>query len=192
MQALNPRYNNIMKAAKLLVVALVPVFLAFKSPDFPSTTIKKELYAKNDFRGKPFKLIHWGDAVIGSLPTKQDLQGKVLLIDLWATWCGPCRAVIPEMNTWAKKFQDDLVIVGVSDEKPEVIQEFAKGTPMNYTVTTDKSKSMSKSLGVAGIPHVIVLSKDGVVRYQGFPLQEEDKLTTEKLAQIIKANKELP
>ncbi|HLO97472.1 MAG TPA: TlpA disulfide reductase family protein [Fimbriimonas sp.] len=180
-----------MKAAKLLVVALVPVLLALKSPDFPSTTIKKELYAKNDFRGKPFKQIQWGQTVLGQIPSKQEMSGKVLLIDLWATWCGPCRAVIPEMNKWAKKFEKDLVIVGVSDEKPEVIQEFAKATPMNYAVTSDSTKSMSKALGVAGIPHVIVMSKDGVVRYQGFPLQEEDKLTTEKLAQIIEANKAL-
>ena len=62
---------------------------------------------------------------------------------------------------------------------------------MQYTVSVDQAKTMSKALGVQGIPHVLVISQDGVVRYQGFPLQEEDKLTTEKLAQIIEASKSL-
>ena len=95
------------------------------------------------------------------------------------------------MNNWKKKFGDDLVIVGVSNEKPEVVNEFMKETKMDYVVTTDENKTMSKILGVEGIPHVIVISQDGIVRYQGFPLQDEDKLTSEKLEQIVKANKDL-
>ena len=149
------------------------------------------MYAKVDFRGKEFKNLEFGKALSGSVPSKASLKGKVLLIDFWATWCGPCRAVIPEMNNWKKKFGDDLVIVGVSNEKPEVVNEFMKETKMDYVVTTDENKTMSKILGVEGIPHVIVISQDGIVRYQGFPLQDEDKLTSEKLEQIVKANKDL-
>ena len=184
-----------MKKSALLVVLALPVLASlagWKSPnEFPAYVTKKTLYAKNDFRGKEFKNLEFGTALARTLPTKQELKGKVLLIDFWATWCGPCRAVIPEMNDWKKKFEKDLVIVGVSDETSEVVKQFMTKTKMDYTVTTDASKTMSKVLGVQGIPHVLVISQDGIVRYQGFPSQEEDKLTTEKLEQIIKANRDL-
>ena len=189
------RYNDFMKKTALLVVLALPVLASlagWKSPnEFPAYVTKKTLYAKNDFRGKEFKNLEFGTALAGTLPTKQELKGKVLLIDFWATWCGPCRAVIPEMNDWKKKFEKDLVIVGVSDETSEVVKQFMTKTKMDYTVTTDASKTMSKVLGVQGIPHVLVISQDGIVRYQGFPSQQEDKLTTEKLEQIIKANRDL-
>lgn len=159
--------------------------------EFPSISIKKELYAANDFRGKEFGKLEFGQAVSASLPSAKDLKSKVILIDFWATWCGPCRAVIPEMNEWKKKFGSDLTIIGVSDEPAETVKTFMQKTPMDYFVTVDSTKVMSKRLGVKGIPHVVVLSQDGIVRYQGFPLQAEDKLTTEKLAQIIEANKSL-
>jgi len=180
-----------MKKSALLLLLAVPALFAWRSPsEFPAY-VKKELYAKNDFRGKEFKTLQFGEVLKGKAPVAKDLKGKVLLIDFWATWCGPCRVVIPEMNEWQKKFAKDLVIVGVSDEKSATVTEFMGKTPMNYVVTVDKDKTMSKILGVAGIPHVLVISQDGVVRYQGFPSDEKDQLTTEKLAQIIKANKEL-
>lgn len=184
-----------MKKSGFLVVAILPLaatILAWKSPsEFPKFVTNKTLYAKNDLRGKKFETLEFGQVLSGIIPSKKDLKGKVILIDFWATWCGPCRAVIPEMNDWAKKFEKDLVIVGVSDEKPEVVTEFMKTTKMSYAVTTDSTKAMSKILGVQGIPHVLIISQDGVVRYQGFPMQTEDKLTTEKIDQIIKANREL-
>lgn len=175
-----------------LALPLVALQIAWKSPsDFPPYVTSKTLYAKNDLRGKEFKNLQFGAVLSGSVPVAKDLKGKVLLIDFWATWCGPCRAVIPELNDWKKKFAKDLVIVGVSNEKPEVVQEFMKKTKMEYAVTTDVDKTMSNILGVQGIPHVLVVSQDGIVRYQGFPSQPEDKLTTEKMEQIIKANRDL-
>jgi thiol-disulfide isomerase/thioredoxin len=176
----------------VLSLPILASIVGWKSAnEFPKFVTNKTLYAKNDFRGKEFKTIQFGKVLSGPVLVAKDLKGKVLLIDFWATWCGPCRAVIPEMNEWKTKFGKDLIIVGVSDEKPEVIQEFMNKTKMDYIVATDSEKTMSKILGIEGIPHVLVLSKDGIVRYQGFPSQEEDKLTTEKLEQIIKANRDL-
>jgi cytochrome c biogenesis protein CcmG, thiol:disulfide interchange protein DsbE len=184
-----------MKKSILVVSLSLPILaslIAWKgASEFPKFVTNKKLYAKNDFRGKEFKTLQFGKVLSGEVPAIKDLKGKVILIDFWATWCGPCRAVIPELNDWKAKFAKDLIIVGVSNEKPEVVQEFMKTTKMEYAVTTDQEKTMSKILGVEGIPHVLVISQDGIVRYQGFPSQEEDKLTTEKLEQIIKANRDL-
>lgn len=171
-----------------LALALTVLATPAVAPDWPPYVTNKTLYADNDFRGKQAPKIEGETFLTGKLP---DLKGKVILVDIWATWCGPCRALIPELNEWQAKFKDDLVIIGISDEPSATVSKFMSTTPMKYNVAIDTKKRVSKALGVKGIPHVIVMSKDMIVRYQGFPQDDADKLTTEKLKQIIDANKML-
>lgn len=143
--------------------------------------VEKELYA-NDFRGKKApKLVveEW-------LTKKPNMDGKVMLIDFWATWCGPCRAAIPHMNEYQEKFGDDLVVIGLSsDEKIDTVREFMKTTEMHYPQAADPQKRTSTEVGVRGIPHVLIVSTDGIVRWQGFPGSKEDPLTEDVISQII-------
>jgi thiol-disulfide isomerase/thioredoxin len=158
-------------------------------PDVVQKDFRNELCAKNDYRGKAaptFKVEQW-------ITTKEapSREGKTVLIDYWATWCPPCRALIPELNEWQGKFKDDLVVIGISDEDPAKLAEFVKTTKMNYAMGTDPRKSMEGALGVMAIPHCLVISSDGVVRWQGFPGALKDPLTEAKLKQIIDADKEI-
>jgi cytochrome c biogenesis protein CcmG, thiol:disulfide interchange protein DsbE len=154
--------------------------------DYPPIVKKKKLYAANDLRGKKapeFVVEQWLHQA------DPNFKDKVLVVDFWATWCGPCRKLIPEMNEWAKKLSKDAVFVGLSDEPAATVEKFMKTFPMNYSVAIDTQKRMSKALGVHGIPHVMVVSPDGIVRWQGFPGSSEDPLTLEKLEQVIAASK---
>ena len=175
-----------MKAASFAVlVALTTSVLHAQKTEYPAIVTEKTLYAKNDFRGKKapkFEVEKW----LGEAPA---MKGKVIVIDFWATWCPPCRELIPEMNEWSKKFSKDVVFIGVSDEKEETVRGFMEKTKFEYHLALDAQKRMSKALGVEGIPHVMVISPDGVVRWQGFPLDDKDKLTPEILEQIVKASK---
>ena len=171
-----------MRRFGLIALALIAGMACTWSDDNYPAAVKKTLYAKNDLRGKAAPKFAFGKWVKNGDPVT---KGKVVLIDFWATWCPPCRETIPELNDWAKKFKDDLVVIGVSDEKEETLTKFMEKTTMDYSVSTDAEKTMSKAVGVEGIPHVLVITPDGVVRWQGFPLQDDDKLTKEKLAQII-------
>lgn len=153
---------------------------------YPAYVTTKTLYAKHDLRGKEAPKIEAESWLAGGTP---ETKGKVVLIDIWATWCPPCRELIPELNSLAAEFKDDLVVVGISDEKTDVVKGFMKKTPMNYHVGVDAKKRISGVLGVEGIPHVIVITPDGIIRWQGFPLDDKDPLTKEKLKQIIDRSK---
>jgi cytochrome c biogenesis protein CcmG, thiol:disulfide interchange protein DsbE len=165
----------------LLGIALVSI--AADRPSGYPAPVKKELYG-NDLRGKKAPDLF----VEQWLTTAPDTKGKVVLIDFWATWCGPCRETIPELNEIQKAFPQDLVVIGISDEKADTVKEFVKTTPMNYSSAIDASKKMSTAVGVTGIPHVIIISTDGIVRWQGFPLSAEEKLTKEIVQQIIQTD----
>lgn len=158
---------------------------ADKSAGYPAAK-SKQLYADNDFRGKQAPKLQVEKWIDGPAP---DTKGKVVLIDFWATWCGPCRHLVPELNGFQKKFKDDLVVIGLSDESEETLKAFKKSNPMDYYVGTDTSRAMKDKIGVKGIPHVMIITPDNVVRWQGFPGLGDDPLTEETIAQIIAASK---
>ncbi len=158
------------------------------SADFPSISTPKTLYAKVDLRGKPAPKIVAERWLTGKSP---DTKGKVVVLDFWATWCPPCRATIPELNEIAKEFGDDVVVIGLTSEKPEVVQKFMESTKMTYNVAVDTQSTTDKAVGVEGIPHVLIVSPDGVVRWQGFPLDDKEPLKKETIAKIVAASKVL-
>ncbi len=148
--------------------------------------IKKNLHAKNDFRGKKapsFEFGHW-------LTDQPNLtsEKQVILVDFWATWCGPCVRLIPEMNHFKKQFGKDLQVIGLSDETTEKVLGFMQKTKVDYAMAVDSEARMKKELGVSGIPHVMLISSDGIVRWQGFPGSTEDKLTADVIKQVIAAD----
>lgn len=159
-----------------------------KKAGYPPTP-PKNLFAANDLRNKPAPKLEAEEW----LTAAPKWEGRTLLIDLWATWCKPCRDVIPELEQWAEKYQEDLVVVGVTSEKKSTIENFydLRGAAIKYPIARDGLNRTYSAIGVAGIPHVLIISSDGIVRYQGFPSAEpsNDPLTEQMLRKIIDADK---
>jgi len=177
-----------MKAQIMVAAAFVGLLnCSAWAADYPAYVTDKNLYATTDLRGKQAPALSVEKWLSGEAPKT---SGKVVLIDLWATWCGPCRELVPELNDYQKKFSNDLVVIGISDEPADTVEKFMKTSHMQYNVAIDASKgSMKHQLGVSGIPHVLIMSPDGIVRWQGFPGSGEDPLTEKTIAQIIEASK---
>lgn len=119
----------------------------------------------------------------------RDSAKKIHLIEFWATWCPPCKASIPILTEFQKRYVKDLVVVGVTDPDPErnstkMIRRFVKkmGSEMEYRVAMDdSSKTWDQWLDPAeGIPYAFLIGRDGRIVWQGSPLEPE-------LAEIIPA-----
>lgn len=97
-----------------------------------------------------------------------DFQGKCVLIDFWATWCGPCRQSIPALNEFHRRFADRLVIVGLSSESEADVRRMTS-PKLQYYSAIDTKAYTARAIGVRAIPHAILIGPDGIVRYQGHP-----------------------
>ena len=94
---------------------------------------------KIKFSDKPVKLPDFSiQDINGKTIAPADWAGKVVLINFWATWCGPCRSEIPELIEFQKHYANELVIVGLSVDEgsPADVKKFAAENGMNYTVAT--------------------------------------------------------
>jgi cytochrome c biogenesis protein CcmG/thiol:disulfide interchange protein DsbE len=154
-------------------------------PDATFPEVKGSVANATDIRGKrapEFFVQEW-------VSRKPEPAGKVVMIDFWATWCGPCVQSIPHLNELAKQFGDRLVIVGISSETSKAFEQGAEKAKLEpesfaYSVALDSGKKMENAIKVTAIPHGIVMSRDWIVRWQGDPR----RLTADILEQIIQAD----
>ena len=92
------------------------------------------------------------------------LKGKVVVLEFWATWCGPCVAAVPHLNELADQFQDKPVLfIAITDEEQKVVETFLKKKRIHAWIGLDTDKSMFKAYGVTGIPHTVVVDKNGKI-----------------------------
>lgn len=99
-----------------------------------------------------------------------DYSGKVLVVDLWATWCGPCRQEIPHLVQIAKEYKSKGVeVIGLTNEDPEsatqFVKDFSKEFKINYPIGwADMLMQIGLTQGRNGIPQTIIIGRDGKVR----------------------------
>ncbi len=118
------------------------------------------------------------------LTPEPQMEGRYVLIEYWATWCGPCRRSIPLLNEIHRRFEGKLTVVGISDESEEAVRAM-KDPRIEYSVAIDTQARMKKALGVVGIPHAIILEPQGAVVWEGFPLLKGHELTMETVEQLL-------
>lgn len=125
--------------------------------------------------------------VNGSPLSDEDLKGKVVLLDFWAVWCGPCIATFPHLREWHEQYADrGLVIIGLTryynygwdaetgratkqeditpEQEQEMLVHFAEHHQLHHRFAIQSGREMSDYYGVSGIPHVVVIDRENKVR----------------------------
>ena len=94
--------------------------------------------------------------------TLQDLKGKVVLLNFWATWCPPCRKEMPDLEALYQRFgSQGLVIFGIDDEDAPTVQPFITQHGITYPVLLDPGRKVNTLFQVDGIPKTFVYGRDG-------------------------------
>jgi len=110
----------------------------------------------------------------------QQFKGKVIYVDFWASWCGPCAKSFPFMNELSRDLKDKgLQVIGVNlDETSADAQNFLAKYPANFVIAADTNEQCAKDFGVQAMPSTYIVDRNGTVRHVhlGFRLGESGEL----------------
>lgn len=96
-----------------------------------------------------------------------ELRGKVVLLNFWATWCGPCRQEMPklsELNELHDEYDFELLGINIDEDKNKALR-VAKKLSVNFPILFDETKQVSKEYSIDAMPMTILIDRDGTVRY---------------------------
>ena len=187
--------NKILKLILVGVLGTLGFFLLF-SQEIKFSLSQKEALKKvlGDINKAPdFTLTAMNDSIY----TLSKLKGKVVLINFWATWCGPCRMEIPEFNEMHKSYHEkglEIQGISVSDNKKQ-LKNFAKSCIVDYPLLYGGTREMNKIMrdygGVNAVPSSFLVGKNGTIvwSYPGAILKNYDPQTFAAL--VYEIEKEL-
>jgi thiol-disulfide isomerase/thioredoxin len=163
-----PALDLMSEMAKLTQVADAPktrkIILQTVAKNFPDHALAKAVKLE-DAIGKPFDFEF--TPVGGKKTSLKDLKGKVVLIDFWATWCGPCKAEMPNLKKlYEKHNKDGFEIVGVSlDDTEKPLKEYVKENMIPWSqVVGETASKFADRWGIEAIPAMFVVDRNGILR----------------------------
>jgi thiol-disulfide isomerase/thioredoxin len=117
--------------------------------------------------------------LVGSLHA---LQGKVVYVDFWASWCKPCRKSFPWMNDMQAKYPEGFQVIAINlDAEPELAAAFLNKVPANMPIVYDPQGDIAKSYQILGMPSSYIVDKKGNLRFshKGFFSEKQSQYEQE-------------
>ena len=174
----SPMTIGLIGSAILLIAAIASTLLKTKETEKPKTAINQPQIAQRQPAQQAQPPAEMSPAVLqanfktldGQTKKLADYSGKVVIVDLWATWCGPCRQEIPHLIEMAKTYKSKGVeVVGLTNENPSTdeqkVKDFSKEFKINYPIGwADPQMQVGLMNGRNGIPQTIIIGRDGKVK----------------------------
>ena len=142
--------SGVLAIATAVAIAVAFIVLPAKAPEGAANLN----FTVEDMNGKTVRLA--------------DYRGRPVILNFWATWCGPCRIEIPELNALADEYKaEGLAVLGVSvDDEPETLRKFTERVPMNYPVLVGRGHTDLQQTydAVVAVPVTWFIRADGTVQ----------------------------
>ena len=111
------------------------------------------------------------------------LRGTVVVVDFWATWCGPCAITLPHLNALAKEFEGEPVqFIAVAKEPLDKVQDYLAQRPINAWVALDLDKSVFDEYLVDTLPRTVIVDRNGIIAAITHPM----KVNADTLRAVLK------
>ena len=119
-----------------------------------------------------------------------EAEGKVLVLDFWATWCVPCKASFPKLDAIYRKYKGTgLELIGVNEDESgakDEIDSFISDTGATFPIILDSKQKVAEKYGVEAMPSTIVIDKKGVVRFvHDGSHGDEDKIIEKEVKKLL-------
>lgn len=176
---MNARLRGLLVLAALAIalVILIPLFISQRPAVFgPAGMVGQTapIFTLHDDRGNAVSLVQY--------------RGKVVVMNLWASWCPPCRAEMPDLQSVAREYaKDGVIVVGVNQgESAERAAAFARSLEIAFPIWIDDAQQYGRTYAALGLPTTIIIDRHGMVE-RGFdgPLTIREMRST--LAQAVHA-----
>jgi len=148
---------------------IFPVEVGSKAPEFRAQTLMR-----------------------GGVKTLADYKGQVVLINVWATWCAPCRVEMPSIERLYQEMAPQglkVVAISIDEGGPEVVKEFVREHGLSFEILLDPSRRIDQAYQTTGYPESFVLNRDGVIVKKVIGPAEWDSAVNRDLIRRLLAQK---
>lgn len=175
---------------RVLLMALLVLFTSLSAMSLNAqirieVNGKAQPQAKGPAVGDTVKGIFVGEWLQNAPPDSAAFSGKPVLLEFWATWCRPCLAAVPHLNSLHDEFGEDINFIAITQEPRSVAAPVLEEHHMKSAVVSDtKQGTTHKVFGVWVIPRTFILSPDRVVLWTGHPTRLNSEIIQEVLSTV--------
>lgn len=117
-----------------------------------------------------------------------DYRGKIVYIDFWASWCGPCRKSLPDLNEIRAKYADkdfEVIAINLDKDKADALK-FLEKYPVDYPIAADPSSKIAEQYELKGMPNAFLIDKKGTLKHfhAGYKAKDKEKIDA-MIAQLL-------